>query len=79
MELLKAALLGLVAAVALPMVFGGPSGAWMNSFRRPGHDRAHGQLSRAARLASRPCLRDGLFLALLQLVQPLDAQIFRSM
>ena len=32
MELLKAALLGLVAAVALPMVFGGPSGAWMNSF-----------------------------------------------
>jgi len=32
MELLKAALLGLVAAVALPMVFGGPSGAWMGSF-----------------------------------------------
>ena len=36
MELLKAALLGLVAAVALPMVFGGPSGAWMNSFAAQG-------------------------------------------
>jgi hypothetical protein len=32
MELLKAALLGLVAAIALPMVFGGRSGAWMDSF-----------------------------------------------
>ncbi len=31
MELLKAALLGAVAAVAMPMVFGGPSGFWMQS------------------------------------------------
>ena len=32
MGLIWAALLGLVAAVALPMVFGGPTGVWMNSF-----------------------------------------------
>ena len=32
MDLLKAALLGAVAAVALPMVFGGQTGVWMSSF-----------------------------------------------
>ena len=31
MGLVWAALLGLVAAVALPMVFGGPTGFWMAS------------------------------------------------
>ena len=31
MELVKAALLGIVAAVALPMVFGGPTGVWLPS------------------------------------------------
>jgi hypothetical protein len=31
MGLLKAALLGLIAGIALPMIFGGPSGAWMQS------------------------------------------------
>ena len=36
MGLLKAALLGLVAGFALPMVFGGPSGAWMQSFTAAG-------------------------------------------
>ena len=36
MDLLKAFLLGLVAAVALPMVFGGHTGAWMNSFAARG-------------------------------------------
>ena len=36
MDLLKAFLLGLVAAVALPMVFGGYTGAWMHSFAARG-------------------------------------------
>ncbi|HWH17085.1 MAG TPA: hypothetical protein VNT77_01915 [Allosphingosinicella sp.] len=31
MELLKAALLGAVAAFAVPMIFGGPTGVWGTS------------------------------------------------
>ena len=31
MDLIKAALLGIIAAIALPMIFGGPSGVWMTS------------------------------------------------
>jgi hypothetical protein len=41
MGLLKAALLGAVAAVALPMVFGGRSGAWMSSFAEWGTITPH--------------------------------------
>ncbi|HEY0626396.1 MAG TPA: hypothetical protein VGD10_06650 [Allosphingosinicella sp.] len=31
MDLLKALLIGFIIAVAVPMVFGGPTGAWMSS------------------------------------------------
>lgn len=30
--MLKALLLGAIIAIILPMVFGGPTGVWMNSF-----------------------------------------------
>ena len=36
MSLIWAIVLGAVAAVAMPMVFGGPSGAWMQSFAARG-------------------------------------------
>ncbi len=32
MGALGAALLGMIAAIALPMIFGGRTGVWMNSF-----------------------------------------------